>query len=155
MLAGNLLACFDLASRGEPQSELVPGLAPHRCLAVPACADADVACRRGDLRGCTALGYQLAFDERVEQEIGRAAEAFFRACQVDDLDACYRLAQIELAQQDDAAVHRAKDRFAQACRAGHMFACIQARSLGAVGYEVVEQACHEGLALACLWPDEH
>lgn len=147
---GNLLACLDVIAHTGASPNLVPIVFPRRCDGVAACAVADAQCRQGSLGACTSLGYQLAFDGSISQEPGRAALTFYRACQSGDVDACYRIGQLELATGEAAARSRAIRRIHDACRTGHALACLQSWRLGSAEYRAVEFACGEGLALACL-----
>ena len=111
-------------------------------------------CLAGDVASCTRLGDMYAFGQGVERDLGRAGEAYARACDGGAYDVCNTLGEMH-AQSGPLEDGRSEALFQRACEGGSSAGCLNL-GLAFAGREdyvhavsLFERSCAAGWAPGC------
>jgi uncharacterized protein len=124
-----------------------------------ACSQAsklDAKCLAGDVQSCSQLGDMYANGRGVTRSLGRAGQAYGRACDLGAPDICNTLGEfVEASGEIEGGTKRAEQLFQRACQGGSSPGCLNL-GLVAAGREeftlavsLFEKSCDGGWAPGC------
>jgi TPR repeat protein len=116
----------------------------------------DAKCVAGDVQACTQLGDMYASGRGVPRDLGRAGQAYERACNLGAPDVCNTLGEIvEMTGEIEGGPKRAEELFQRACLGGCSPGCLNlglaaaAREEFTLAVSLFEKSCDGGWAPGC------
>ncbi|HOC19505.1 MAG TPA: tetratricopeptide repeat protein [Vicinamibacterales bacterium] len=113
-------------------------------------------CLAGEVASCTELGDHYALGQGVERDLGRAGEAYSRACDGGAFDVCNALGEMYRETGPiEGGAERAEELFVRACEGGSSAGCLNLglafaeREDFARALALYERSCSAGWAAGC------